>query len=39
MVRKIEGPFDVAIGRCAVAEDPFGNPVCLLDMSEGPRRA
>ena len=33
-----EAPFDVAIGRCAVLEDPFGNPVCLLDMSKGPRQ-
>jgi predicted enzyme related to lactoylglutathione lyase len=30
-------PFDVAIGRCAVLEDPFGNVVCLLDMSKGRR--
>jgi predicted enzyme related to lactoylglutathione lyase len=32
-----EAPFEVAIGRCAVLEDPFGNPVCLLDLSKGPR--
>ena len=32
-----EPPFEVAIGRCAVLEDPFGNTVCLLDMSKGPR--
>jgi lactoylglutathione lyase len=32
-----EAPFDVAIGRCAVLEDPFGNAVCLLDLSKGPR--
>jgi lactoylglutathione lyase len=32
-----EPPFDVAIGMCAVLEDPFGNSVCLLDMSKGPR--
>ena len=32
-----EAPFDVAIGMCAVLEDPFGNTVCLLDMSKGPR--
>jgi predicted enzyme related to lactoylglutathione lyase len=32
-----EEPFDVAIGMCAVLEDPFGNTVCLLDMSKGPR--
>jgi catechol 2,3-dioxygenase-like lactoylglutathione lyase family enzyme len=34
-----EPPFEVAIGRGAVLEDPFGNPVCLLDMSKGPRPA
>jgi predicted enzyme related to lactoylglutathione lyase len=32
-----EPPFDVAIGRCAVLQDPFGNIVCLLDMSKGER--
>jgi lactoylglutathione lyase len=32
-----EPPFDIAIGLCAVLEDPFGNTVCLLDMSKGPR--
>src|SRR4051794_23170702 len=32
-----EAPFDIAIGRCAVLVDPFGNTVCLLDMSKGPR--
>jgi lactoylglutathione lyase len=32
-----EAPFDVAMGRCAVVVDPFGNAVCLLDMSKGPR--
>ncbi len=32
-----EAPFDIAIGKCAVLVDPFGNPVCLLDMSKGPR--
>lgn len=34
-----EPTFDVAIGRCAVLDDPFGNTVCLLDMSKGPRAA
>jgi predicted enzyme related to lactoylglutathione lyase len=34
-----EPPFDIAIGRCAVLEDPFGNTVSILDMSKGPRRA
>lgn len=32
-----EAPFEVAIGLCAVLVDPFGNTVCLLDMSKGPR--
>jgi predicted enzyme related to lactoylglutathione lyase len=34
-----EPPFDIDIGRCAVLEDPFGNTLCILDMSKGPRRA
>jgi predicted enzyme related to lactoylglutathione lyase len=32
-----EAPFDVVIGKCAVLEDPFGNAVCLLDLSKGAR--
>lgn len=32
-----EEPLDVAIGMCAVLEDPFANAVRLLDMSNGPR--
>jgi predicted enzyme related to lactoylglutathione lyase len=32
-----EAPFDITIGMCAVLEDPFGNTMCLLDMSKGPR--
>ena len=32
-----EAPFDIAVGRCAVLVDPFGNTVCLLDMSKGSR--
>lgn len=28
-------PFDIAIGRCAVVEDPFGNVLVLLDNSLG----
>jgi lactoylglutathione lyase len=32
-----EAPFDIAIGMCAVLVDPFGNTVCLLDMSKGSR--
>ena len=30
-------PFDIRIGKCAVLEDPFGNAVCVLDASTGPR--
>lgn len=29
-------PFDIQIGRCVVVEDPWGNPLVLLDMSKGP---
>ena len=29
-------PFDIQIGRCVVLEDPWGNPLVLLDMSQGP---
>jgi predicted enzyme related to lactoylglutathione lyase len=32
-----EPPFDIAVGKCSVLEDPFGNPVGILDMSKGPR--
>ena len=30
-------PFDIAIGKCAVVEDPFGNTLALLDMTNGSR--
>ena len=30
-------PFEIAIGWCAVLEDPFGNPICILDMTTGQR--
>jgi predicted enzyme related to lactoylglutathione lyase len=30
-------PFEIAVGWCAVLEDPFGNPVCILDLSKGTR--
>jgi len=33
----VEAPFDIPIGRCAVLTDPFGNPLCVLDMSNGKR--
>lgn len=29
-------PFDIAIGKCAIIADPFGNRLCILDMTEGP---
>jgi predicted enzyme related to lactoylglutathione lyase len=29
-------PFHIGIGRCAVLEDPFSNPIAILDMSKGP---
>lgn len=28
-------PFDIQIGRCVVIEDPWGNPLVLLDSSKG----
>jgi predicted enzyme related to lactoylglutathione lyase len=28
-------PFEVQIGRCVVLEDPWGNPLVLLDTSKG----
>ena len=28
-------PFDIQIGRCVVVQDPWGNPLVLLDMSKG----
>ena len=28
-------PFDIQIGRCVVLEDPWGNPLVLLDSSKG----
>jgi len=33
--RVVEGPFDIAIGRCAVVADPFDNLLVLLDNSKG----
>jgi hypothetical protein len=29
-------PFDIAIGRCAVVRDPFGNRHVIVDMSPSP---
>ena len=31
----IVSPFDIQIGRCVVVEDPWGNPLVLLDTSKG----
>jgi lactoylglutathione lyase len=31
----VEPPFDIAIGRCARARDPFGNLLVILDNSKG----
>lgn len=28
-------PFDIQIGRCVVVEDPWGNPLFLLDTTRG----
>jgi lactoylglutathione lyase len=28
-------PFDIQIGRCVVVQDPWGNPLVLLDTSKG----
>jgi predicted enzyme related to lactoylglutathione lyase len=33
--RVIVPPFDIQIGRCAVVEDPWGNPLVVLDTSKG----
>lgn len=33
--RVLAGPFDIAIGKCVVVADPFGNPLTLLDKSKG----
>ncbi len=33
--RVVSGPFDIAIGRCVVVEDPWGNRLVLLDTSNG----
>jgi len=35
--RVARAPFEIAIGWCAVLEDPFGNAVGILDMTKGPR--
>ena len=34
--RTLVDPFDIAIGKCAVIEDPFGTRLSILDMTKGP---
>ena len=31
----IVSPFEIQVGRCVVVEDPWGNPLVLLDLSKG----
>jgi lactoylglutathione lyase len=31
----VHGPFDIAIGHCAVVRDPFGNSIVMLDQTKG----
>ncbi|MCX6345469.1 MAG: VOC family protein [Armatimonadetes bacterium] len=31
----IAGPFDIAIGKCVVVQDPWSNQLVLLDTSKG----
>jgi predicted enzyme related to lactoylglutathione lyase len=31
----LAGPFDIRIGRCVVVQDPWSNPLVLLDTSKG----
>ena len=31
----IRAPFDIAIGKCVVVQDPWGNQLVLLDCSKG----
>jgi len=31
----VAGPFDIAIGRCAIVHDPWGNRLVILDNSKG----
>ena len=33
--RIIVPPFDIQIGRCVIVEDPWGNPLVMLDASKG----
>ena len=34
--RLLRGPFEIAIGRCAVVADPWDNVLVILDASKGP---
>lgn len=31
----VAGPFDIAIGKCVVVKDPWGNQLVLLDCTKG----
>jgi predicted enzyme related to lactoylglutathione lyase len=33
--RIVQSPFEIAIGKCAVVADPWGNTLVMLDMSNG----
>ncbi len=33
--RVVAGPFDIAIGRAVIVEDPWGNRMVMLDNSKG----
>ncbi|MDR0342167.1 MAG: hypothetical protein LBI49_03485 [Nocardiopsaceae bacterium] len=33
--KMIAGPFEIPVGRVAVAADPFGNDPILVDVSKG----
>ena len=33
--RIVSGPFDIAIGKCAVVSDPWGNVLVMLDLTKG----
>jgi predicted enzyme related to lactoylglutathione lyase len=33
--RVLDGPHDIPVGRLMVVADPFGNPLVLLDLSNG----
>jgi hypothetical protein len=33
-----DAPFEIEVGWGAILEDPFHNPIGILDLSKGPRR-